>query len=333
MYNCNTQQSFAVQSKAARGNSIMGTVWMENESYDLCIITTLGLEFHKFNARLDAMKLSKFSKLGPLHWYQYNHQARAILFCSGPRRCAFVPHRTLSPFSSSNSSFFSLTRASVQVLQFSTTSICKTPKFEPLQSESGGSPLRRQDFLVGLLYDRLVVAHIKYSSQDLVIFQVGKDCVALLAVQRLFSADESFLMSLIDSIIAVHFLDSKFSLLFDLRYSCSKAVSAPLPIGAPSGDPDFAEDTDVELVVGKWQLVYPNVVLDARNGRCWQLRLRLDNIAFSMPDRAAALFFLLRRLNADEVQRMMRFGSGCLIKPPAGYIKAAALHSRGQLFL
>jgi hypothetical protein len=191
------------------------------------------------------------------------------------------------------------------VLQFSTTSICKTPKFEPLQSEPGASPLRRHDFLVGLLYDRLVVAYIKYSSQDLVIFQVGKDCVALLAVQRLFSADESFLMSLIDSIIAVHFLDSKFSLLFDLRYSCSKAVSAPLPIGAPSGDPDFAEDTDVELVVGKWQLVYPNIVLDARNGRCWQLRLRLDNIAFSMPDRAAALFFLLRRLNADEVQRMM----------------------------
>ena len=193
-------------------------------------------------------------------------------------------------------------RASVQVLQFSTNSIIKTPKFEPHQGDSGSSsPLRRQDFLVGPLYDRLIVAHVKYSSQELLVFQVGKDCVSLLAAQRLFSADEKFLMSLIDSIIAVHFLDSKFSLLFDLRFSCEKAVCAPLPIGAPSGDPMFAEDTDVELIVGKWQFVYPNVVLDTRNGRCWLLRLRLDNIAFSMPDRAAALFFLLRRQDADEV--------------------------------
>ena len=128
--------------------------------------------------------------------------------------------------------------------------------------------------------------------------------MALLAVQRLFSADERFIMSLIDSILAVHFLDSKFSLLFDLRFSCEKALSAPLPIGAPSGDSLFAEGTDVELIVGKWQLIYPNIVLDPRNGRCWQLRLRLDNIAFSMPDRAAALFFLLRRLNAGEVCRL-----------------------------
>ncbi len=156
------------------------------------------------------------------------------------------------------------------------------------------------------MYDRFIIAHIKYSSQELLVFQVGKDCVALLAVQRLFSADERFLMSLIDSIIAVHFLDSKFSLLFDLRFSSEKALSAPLPIGAPSGDLAFAEDTDVELIVGRWQLVYPNVVLDSRNGRCWQLRLRLDNIAFSMPDRAAALFFLLRRLNAGEVRRVVR---------------------------
>jgi hypothetical protein len=189
----------------------------------------------------------------------------------------------------------------VQVFQFTTSSILKTPKFEPQQSDASASGLRRQDFLVGPLYDRLAVAHIKYNSQELMVFQVGKDCVALLAVQRLFSADERFLMSLIDSIIAVHFLDSKFSLLFDLRYSCEKAVCAPLPIGAPSGDLAFSEDTDVELIVGKWQFVYPNVVLDARNGRGWILRLRLDNIAFAMPDRAAALFFLLRRINADEV--------------------------------
>ena len=86
IHNCNTQQSFNIQSKAARGNSIMGTVWMENESYDLCVITTMGLEFHKFNSRADSMKLSKVSKIGPLHWYQYNHQLRALLFCSGPRR-------------------------------------------------------------------------------------------------------------------------------------------------------------------------------------------------------------------------------------------------------
>jgi len=277
IHNCNTQQSFNIQSKAARGNSIMGTVWMENESYDLCVITTMGLEFHKFNSRADSMKLSKVSKVGPLHWYQYNHQLRAILFCSGPRR------------------------ASVQVLQLGSSAIIKTPKFEPQQGDSGASGLRRQDFLVGPLYDRLIVAHIKYSTQELLVFQVGKDCVALLAVQPLFSASESFLMSLIDSIIVVHFLDSKFSLLFDLRFSSEKAVCAPLPIGAPSGDAAFAEDTDVELIIGKWQLVYPNVVLDTHNGRCWQLRLRLDNIAFSMPDRAAALFFLLRRLNADEV--------------------------------
>jgi hypothetical protein len=189
----------------------------------------------------------------------------------------------------------------VQVLQFSTSSVIKTPKFEPQQGDASPSGLRRQDFMVGPLYDRLIIAYIKYSSQELLVFQVGKDSVALLAVQRLFSADERFLMSLVDSIIAVHFLDSKFSLLFDLRYSCEKALSAPLPIGAPSGDPAFAEDTDVELIIGKWQLVYPNFVLDSRNGRCWQLRLRLDNIAFSMPDRAAALFFLLRRLNAGEV--------------------------------
>ena len=194
----------------------------------------------------------------------------------------------------------------MQVLQFGSNAIIKTPKFEPQQGELGASGLRRQDFLVGPLYDRLIVAHIKYSTQELLVFQAGKDCVALLAVQPLFSASESFLMSLIDSIIVVHFLDSKFSLLFDLRFSSEKAVCAPLPIGAPSGDPAFAEDTDVELIVGKWQLVYPNVVLDTRNGRCWQLRLRLDNIAFAMPDRAAALFFLLRRLNADEVPHRAR---------------------------
>ncbi len=194
----------------------------------------------------------------------------------------------------------------MQALQFSTSSIIKTPKFEPQQGDAAAGPLRRQDFLIAPLYDRFIIAHIKYSTQELLVFQVGKDCVALLAVQRLFSADERFLMSLIDSIIAVHFLDSKFSLLFDLRFSCEKALSAPLPIGAPSGDPAFAEDTDVELIVGRWQLLYPNVVLDTRNGRCWQLRLRLDNIAFSMPDRPAALFFLLRRLNAGEVWRVVR---------------------------
>jgi hypothetical protein len=86
VHNCNTQQSFNIQSKAARGNSIMGTIWVENENYDLCIITTSGLEFHKFNSRADAMKLGKFYKFGPIHWYHYNHQLRALLLCSGPRR-------------------------------------------------------------------------------------------------------------------------------------------------------------------------------------------------------------------------------------------------------
>jgi hypothetical protein len=86
VHNCNTQQSFNIPSKAARGNSIMGTVWMENENYDLCIITTTGLEFHKFNSRADSMKLSKFSKMGVLHWHQYNHNLRALLVCCGSRR-------------------------------------------------------------------------------------------------------------------------------------------------------------------------------------------------------------------------------------------------------
>jgi hypothetical protein len=86
VHNCNTLQSFNIQSKAARGNSIMGILWIENEAFDLCIVTTLGLEFHKFNSRADCMKLSKVLKIGPVHWYQYNHQLRALLFCSGPRR-------------------------------------------------------------------------------------------------------------------------------------------------------------------------------------------------------------------------------------------------------
>jgi hypothetical protein len=92
VHNCNTQHSFNIQSKAARGNGIMGTVWIENDSYDLCVITTLGLEFHKFNSRADAMKLGKFYKFGVIHWYQYNHQLRALLICSGPRRYSPTDH-------------------------------------------------------------------------------------------------------------------------------------------------------------------------------------------------------------------------------------------------
>ena len=102
----------------------------------------------------------------------------------------------------------------------------------------------------------------------------------------------------VDNILVAHNLDHKITLLFDIREP-DHFVAAPLPL-APwsSSEPDAPQ---IESYFPGWKFYAPNFVLDTEHGYLWQLRVDLEAIAMTFPDRVRLIDFLLRRSGSKQL--------------------------------
>ena len=281
-----------------KGNMIHGFVWCNTALCDLCLVTEMGLELLQLSPKLDGVKLVKHEKRA-IDWFHYYHPCRALLLCSGK------DHSCLQPF------------------QLLPDKLLKFPDFDPAVAIGPGgvrSRLEQHSITLCKLYDKLCCVYVFAMRQELVVYQLGKEAIGKLCTVNLFSACDSFAVSVCDNLLVVHNTDSRITMIFDiwLQQWSSHPVSAPLPLGGPStqepvdtechaaadehGSP-FTADAYVE----EWRWAFPNFIIDKKCGKMWSLEVNLEYLCVSSSDKVNLLRCLLKREKGQaHVLELMR---------------------------
>ena len=255
-----TEVAYQCREKG-KGNMIHGFVWCNSGLCDLCVVTEMGLELLKLSPKLDGVKLVKHEKRA-IDWFHYYHPCRTLVLCSGK------DHSCLQPF------------------QLLPDKLLKMPDFDPEVAVAPGgrrSRLERHSITLCKLYDKLCCVYIFAARQELLVYQLGKEAIGKLCTVNLFSACDSYAVSVCDDVLVVHNTDSRITMLFDvwLQQWTSHPIAAPLPLGGPparaqspggKGEGHTALEEEghhvtADQYIEDWQWLAPNYILDKKGAK------------------------------------------------------------------
>ncbi|XP_066960869.1 regulator of MON1-CCZ1 complex isoform X1 [Macrobrachium rosenbergii] len=315
-----------VQECRAKGANLLGFIWTHKD--DLVLVTDHGVEFYQVSQQVSKERVSV------RHVRSYN--LSCSWFVWSPENCLLVLCTGSSPTTSTLQPFF-----------FKPGQSNKLSKFEvEVSNVTGGhSPgvvLGERDVCIGTIYGGTSISILRHPSTPTVaahldVYTQIKDGTFKRSYICRLELTGRFAVNIVDSLIVVHHQASKTSLLFDVALGgeVSGGVTSVFPITVPKSVQPFsltepgavptsAQPISVpcQLYAPTWVVFQPDIVIDARLGCMWHLRLCLENLVKAVEDKSQLVDCLLRRQQAKSL----------VLSVVRQVVKSRQLVSLGQIF-
>lgn len=288
------QQEYSHQCKAK--SDMLGFIWSGNS--EVVYITAKGLEIYQIIPEKKVFKAVKSVSLD-IRWYFWLANSGFILLSSGS------VGNTLHP------------------VQFKMGVMTRLPKFEvdlPALPRPNKPMLHDRDVTMAVIYDYLyviVLRHSPNSGAEIVMYMVQKESPARKTDVLKLDMSGRFAINVVDSLVMVHHQASKTTVVFDIKLEGKSdgyvkyhyPVLSPLPIKSfklmlPVVNLQAGTDKMefcCELYSANWVVFQPDIIIDAKLGCLWFLRLNLAPIVSMLPDKMKLIQFLLNRSESKGV--------------------------------
>lgn len=288
------------QSCKGRSTQIMGFIWTSLN--ELVVVTNQGIEFYQIQSEKSTVKAVKSFSVN-VNWFVFLAETSVLLLSSG------LMGNTIHPYI------------------FRPGSVSRLAKFEVDNPPSTRTPqpgsLHVRDVTVASIYGQIYVVILKNhprmfnaSGAEVALYQLQRDMPAKKAAVLRLGAVGRFAVNVVDNLIVVHHQASKTSMLFDLKLNAEYdgqisyhyPVLSPLPIQPcqleqknSSERGISASEFDYELYSPNWIVFQPNIIIDAKLGCLWQVRVKLESLANMIDDKGYLIDFLSLREDSCSV--------------------------------
>eukprot|EP01091_Cochliopodium_minus_P006647 TRINITY_DN16659_c0_g1_i1.p1 TRINITY_DN16659_c0_g1~~TRINITY_DN16659_c0_g1_i1.p1 ORF type:complete len:636 (+),score=129.50 TRINITY_DN16659_c0_g1_i1:222-1910(+) len=271
-------KTFMMACKKSSDNRILGFFW--TYANNLLIVTSQSIEIYQIVSK-QIKKINIFNV--SVKWFIYNPRNRILVTASGKQE------------------------NQLQAYCFKQDDVFKLPKLDiPLKREI----LSQKHIYVNQIYNLVYYFHVDLKSKMIVLYKLSKDSVENMGTLDI-ATDDPVSLSFVDSIIVVHNLTSKISLLFDLNdiqiplNNKKKNVFYPLCGGlqiAPFIYEREGKTQIVETYRNSWEFLSPYFIIDRDTGFLWKIRLNLKEISLAFSyDHIRLVQFLLRRAKSKQL--------------------------------
>lgn len=313
----NIQENTEFSQCCRRGSgNIIGFNWTcQNE---IVFINHQAIEFYQINAKQGKVRHIKSYSIN-VNWFVYS-----------PQFCVLVVSSTLSgnilhPF------YF-------KTPQHGTSNIHRLPKFQvelPPAGPNQRSQLLERQVSIITLHGKLFLAITKSPQLGQESYKTTEICLYVLATEQIVNKVATlqlgitgrFALNCVDNMIVVHHQNSKSSMLFDVCWSPTSNESnnvLPLsttrtpalkipnfnlktegqvvtfrPILQPMSISQFThEEKPCELYSSTWVVFQPGIIIDAKQGLLWELKLSVSKLSMHMVcSKPSLIKLLLHRRN------------------------------------
>ncbi len=283
------------QSCKGRSTQIMGFIWTSVN--ELVIVTNRGVELYQISAEKSSVKLLKNYSVN-VNWFVYLSENSVLLLSSG------IMGNVIHPYI------------------FRPGSVSRLPKFEVDNPSSTRAPqpggLHVRDVTVANIYGQIFVVVLRNqprmlnsSGAEIVLYQLQRDIPAKKSSVLRLGAVGRFAVNIVDNLIVVHHQASKTSMLFDVKLngeydgqvSYYHPVLAPLPIQPHkiSKDESSGREPLCDLYSPNWIVFQPNIIIDAKLGCLWQVKMKLESVVNMIEDKGQLIDFLSLRDSSKSV--------------------------------
>ncbi|XP_046571702.1 LOW QUALITY PROTEIN: regulator of MON1-CCZ1 complex-like [Haliotis rubra] len=288
-------------SQTCKGKStqIIGFIWTSVN--EIAFITDHGIEHYQIAPERRSLRNLKTVSL-QVNWFVWLAETYILVLSSG------TLGNTLHPF------------------QFRPGLVNRLPKFEvdlPVVPKPAKLSLLERDVIVANIYDYLYIVVLRHQPKaavgaEIVLYQLQKESPAKRTEVLQLNMSGRFAINIVDNLIMVHHQASKTSMIFDIKMEGDSdgfikyhfPVLSPLPIKPfklllPSLNLTAAgtEKTEYlcELYSANWIVFQPDVVIDAKLGCLWYIKLHLEPLVTMLPDKCKLIQFLLCRQESKMV--------------------------------
>ncbi|XP_041359170.1 regulator of MON1-CCZ1 complex-like isoform X2 [Gigantopelta aegis] len=286
-------------SQTCKGKSteMIGFIWTAVN--EVAFITNHGLEQYQVFPEKHSLKSQKMISL-QINWFVWLSESYILLLSSGTLGNA------LHPF---------------QFRNF----LNRLPKFEvdlPVIPKPPKLSLLERDVIIANIYGYLYIVVLRHQPNatvgaEIVLYQLQKDSPAKKTDILQLDMSGRFAINIVDNLVMVHHQASKTSLIFDVKMSgdmeavvkIHHSVLPPLPINPfklllPSLNMTAGTEKaeyNCELYSGNWIVFQPDVVIDAKLGCLWYIKLNLEPLVTMLSDKCKLIHFLLCRRDSKKV--------------------------------
>ncbi|KAL8612030.1 hypothetical protein ACOMHN_012929 [Nucella lapillus] len=290
------QQEYTHQCKAKA--DLLGFVWTGIN--EVVYVTTKGIEQYQILPEKKSFKAIKSVSLD-IKWYFWLASSGFLLLSTGNLG------NTLHP------------------VHFKMGVMMRLPKFEvdlPSFPKPHKPMLHDRDVVMAVIYENMYVIVLRHppnaaAGAEIVMYHVQKEGPARKTDVLKLDMSGRFAINVVDSLVMVHHQASKTSVIFDIQLDGKSdgfvkyhyPVLSPLPIKPfklllPSVNMQACTDKTeffCDLYSANWVVFQPNIVIDAKLGCLWTLRLSLGPIVTMLPDKVKLIQFLLNRGESKAV--------------------------------
>lgn len=288
------------QTCKGRSTQIMGFIWTSLN--ELVIVTNQGVEFYQVLTEKSTVKQIKSFSVN-VNWFVFLAENSVLLLSSG------IMGNVIHPYI------------------FRPGSVSRLAKFEVENPATTRVPqpggLHVRDVTVANIYGQIYVVVLR--NQPRMFNSIGAE-VALYQLQRDMPAKKTtvlrlgsvgrFAVNVVDNLIVVHHQASKTSMIFDLKsggeydgqISYHYPVLSPLPIqpcryapNTPESEGISKPEVSCDLYSPNWIVFQPNIIIDAKLGCLWQVRVKLESLVNMIEDKGQLIDFLSLREDSKSV--------------------------------
>lgn len=281
------------QSCKGKSTKIIGFTWtFVNE---IVFVTDHGIELYQVSSEKRSLRLLKTCSL-QVQWFAFQPATSLLLLSSG------VLGNLLHPFT---------VKPGV---------VLRLPKFEVDLPHIPKPPrlcLLERDLTLAVLYGNAAILVLRHQARSLgaeiVLYTMQKEGPPRKTNILRLDTGGRFATNVVDNLVIVHHQSSKTSMLFDIKLpgESDGFVTYHRPIVPPSSIhpfkfrvpivPNNAETVNCELYSPNWVVFQPNIIIDAKLGCLWFVKLSLQPLVHHFKDKCLLVDFLLQRSNSKPV--------------------------------
>ncbi|XP_015783054.1 regulator of MON1-CCZ1 complex [Tetranychus urticae] len=282
-------KSVFTQTCKSKTSTIIGYVWTSGN--EIVFVTDSGVEYFEINRTRNCCRHLKSFNI-TINWFIYQPVSSFLILSSSQNG------NLLQPFHFKSSTMYKLTKFEVEWS-------AKLKNQRPC--------LYERDVAVVNLYNQtflLVLQHEAVTKEEkgsqISIYTLQKEGPARKTHILQLRLTGRFAINIVDNLVVVHHKTSQASLMFDIKSPSGQIQSGITylsPILQPSPIEPFEVDdsTLCELYSTNWAIFQPDIIIDAKLGYFWKLKVNLIPICSMMSNDGLLLDFLLPRSNSKQV--------------------------------
>ncbi|XP_025405563.1 regulator of MON1-CCZ1 complex [Sipha flava] len=282
----NTLQSPYFLYCKLKSAKLLGFIWTSNN--EILLISDKGVELYQIEGQRPKQRIV-FSKSVCLHvnWFIYSNNSKILLL--------------------STNSF-----GDFQPLHITSGNITKLAKLEVDLDISPNIPhqsISERNIVLTTVYNilRILVLPTSQSRNEIIVYSLNKMMAFKKSHILRLTHNGKLLINVVDSLIVVHYQHTKSSSVFDIYMEAAKehTISHYLPIlddlsiqriVPREGGSYFSSDLYSHICIS----FQPNVIIDAKLGFLWHLKLDLAVVSQIITDKCSLIDFLLLRPNSKD---------------------------------